>query len=93
VEEPSAWAEGQELEVAGTPKIGMWVWVAVTGFEGVEDEVAGVEAAGGSDLEEAGGGHGLEVRARGSSALKMFEAMKDGFKGSELIKDFIFRFG
>jgi hypothetical protein len=92
VEEPSAWAEGQELEVTGAPEIGMRGWVVVAGLEGLEDEVAGVEVAGGADLEEVGRGHGLEVGARRYTTLKMFEAMKDGFKGSELVKDFIFCF-
>lgn len=92
VEKPGAWTEGEDLEVAGAPEIGMRVWIAVKGLEGLEDEVAGVEAAGGADLEEAGGGHGLEVRTQRSAALEMFEAMKDGFKRRELNKDFIFGF-
>jgi hypothetical protein len=45
VEKPGAWTEGQELEVAGTPKIWMRERVAVTVLEGLEDEFAGVETA------------------------------------------------
>jgi len=81
-EEVGVGAELAEGVAGGSPAEGGGVGGRVVG-EGLEDEVAGVAAAGGSYFPVVGGGAALEVGG--------FQAevggVEDGFEGAELVED------
>jgi len=81
-EEVGVGAEGAEAEAGGAPAGGG----GVDGWrirEGLEDEVAGVAAAGGSDFPVVGCEAALEVGRLEAEV----GGVEDGFEGTELVED------